>query len=118
MGVGSDPDAEGDPLSEAARYDARLPLGWTVRRTRKAILAVHPALKAAWGRHLGYHLMCKESLILIAVLEALMMRNFPALGLHDGLLVPQSKVEEVEAVMIEKAMEVAGGYIPVSTLRL
>ena len=58
--------------------------------------------------------MFKESVILIAVLDALMAGGIPALGLHDGLLVPQSKAEEVEAVMIEKAMEVAWGYIPVS----
>jgi hypothetical protein len=58
--------------------------------------------------------MFKESEILIAVLEALKERGIPALGLHDGLLVAQSKAKEAEAVMIEKAAEVAGGYIPVS----
>jgi hypothetical protein len=89
--------------SEAARCDARLPLGWSVRRTRKAILAMHPALKAAWGRHLGYSLMYKESEVLVAVLETLMERNIPALGLHDGLLVAQSKAEEASAVMMDKA---------------
>jgi hypothetical protein len=115
VGVGSDEDAKGDPSSEAASYEARLPQGWTVGKTRKAILAVHPALKAAWGRRLGYSLMYKESQILMAVMETLMARGIPALGLHDGLLVAQSMADEVTAVMIEKAVEVGGGYIPVSS---
>jgi hypothetical protein len=118
VGVGSDEDAKIDPSGEAASYEARLPRGWTVGKTKKAILAVHPALKPAWGRRLGYGLMYKESQILIAVLEALRTRNIPALGLHDGLLVGQSRAEEAEAVMIKKAVEVGGGYIPVNTMRL
>jgi hypothetical protein len=35
-----------------------------------------------------------------------------------GLFVAQSKGEEARAVMIEKAVEVGGGYIPVSSRRL
>jgi hypothetical protein len=118
VGVGSDEVAESDPSGEAASYEGRLPAGWTVGRTRKAILSVHPVLKAAWGRRLGYSLMYKESEILVAVLETLGTRNIPALGLHDGLLVAQGKAEEARAVMIEKAIEIGGGYIPVNTKRL
>ena len=62
--------------------------------------------------------MFKESQILMAVPETLRTRNIPALGLHDGLLVAQSKAEEARAVMIEKAVEVGGGYIPVNTMTL
>jgi hypothetical protein len=91
--------------------------GRASRVPRKAILAIHPALKDAWGRHLGYSLMFKENLILVAVLEALMKRGIQAMGLHDGLLVALSKAKEAEAVMIEKAEEIVGGYIPVSIER-
>jgi len=114
VGVGTDLDAESDPSNEAASYEGGLPAGWTVGKTKKAILAVHPALKAAWGRRMGYRLMYKESEVLIAVLETLRTRNIPALGLHDGLIVAQSKAKEAEAVMIEKAVEVGGGHIPVN----
>ena len=114
VGIGSDKDAEIDPLGEAASCDARLPKGWGVGKTRAAILAVHPALKGAWGRHLGYKLMHTESEILVAVLETLFARNITALGLHDGIFVAASKGDEAKAVMIDKAAEVAGGRIPVS----
>jgi hypothetical protein len=62
--------------------------------------------------------MHTESEILMAVLEALMARSIPALGLHDGLLVARSKADEARAVMIEKAVEVGGGCIPVSKRKL
>ena len=70
VGVGDDDDAT-DAHSEAASFQARLPKGLGVATTKKAILGVHPALKQAWGRSLGYRLMFMESDILIAVLQSL-----------------------------------------------
>src|SRR4029077_1075759 len=90
IGVGDDEDAATNPESLAASYDARLPKGWGVGRTKQAILTIHPALKGAWGRGLGYHLMFLESQILVDVLQDLTSRSIPALGLHDGLLVAMS----------------------------
>src|SRR5258706_6789929 len=84
VGVGDDAAAGADPTSVPASYEARLPEGWTVARTKQAILAQHPALKAVWGRRLGYHLMFVESEVLIAVLKELLSKSIPALGLHDG----------------------------------
>lgn len=87
LGVGNDDDARADPDGVAANFDARLPAGWGVGKTKQAILRVHPALKEAWGRGFGYRLMFIESQVLVAILHDLAARNIPALGLHDGLLV-------------------------------
>jgi hypothetical protein len=114
VGVGNDRDAESDPEGKAASFEARLPESWTVRKARAAILAVHPALKAAWGRHLGYKLMHMESEIQAAVLEALFAKNIQALGMHDGIFIAASNAEEARVVMIDKAVEIVGGHIPVN----
>ena len=114
VGVGSDADAEADPHSLAAQYERRLPAGWTVAVTRKAILKKHPALADAWGQSLGYHLMFVESRVLLAALHKLMAKNIPALGLHDGLMVQASKREEARRAMVEAAREITGAELPVS----
>ena len=41
VGVGNDDDAEAGPNGEAASFEARLPAGWGVARTKEAILLVH-----------------------------------------------------------------------------
>ncbi len=113
LGVGSDADAAAEPTSVAAKFDARLPDGWSVKRTKDAILRVHPQLKAAWGRRLGYTLMFRESEILIAVLQDLAAIGTPALGIHDGLIVPTSRATIAREIMERRAMELAGVPIPV-----
>ena len=114
VGVGDDDEVAADPCSAAARFDARLPKGWGVGKTRKAILHVHPTLKTAWGRSLGYQLMFQESQILIAVLKHLASLNVSALGLHDGLMVAVSNKEVAKKVMMEVAEGITGTPIPVS----
>ena len=109
IGVGSDAETGSVELP-----DRRLPEGWTVGRTKKAILGIHPRLRAAWGRGLGYRLMFVESEVLVAVMTALMARGIAALGLHDGVLVAQSKASEAEGVMREQAKLVTGLDLPVS----
>jgi hypothetical protein len=113
VGVGDDAAAKAG-TSPAADFDARLPQGWTVGRTKKAILAHQPVLQKAFGRGLGYRLMHHESEVLIAVLEELMGRGVVALGLHDGVLVAVSRAEEAKEVMEAKAVDVVGVAIPVS----
>jgi hypothetical protein len=71
VGVGDDRDADADVGSVAASFEARLPEGWGVARTKEAILKVHPVLKDAWGRQLGCRLMFRESEILIVALQGL-----------------------------------------------
>jgi hypothetical protein len=114
IGVGNDDDACADPNGVAASFEARLPAGWGVARTKEAIIRVHPALKNAWGRGLGYGLMFTESQVLVAILQDLAARNIPALGLHDGLLVGVSDREVAREVMRRAAKAVAGIELPVS----
>lgn len=115
MGVGvGDDEAARLPGSRAGEFEARLPEGWTVKRTRAAILNRHPDLKAAWGNQLGYDLMFTESRILIAVLLELLFRKIIALPMHDGLLVAASKAEVVAEVMKATAQEITGIDMPVA----
>ncbi len=113
QGVGDDKAALADPDGQAASYEARLPAGWTVNKTKAAILAKHPTLRAAWGRGLGYRLMNTESNILVDVLLDLMRKGVPALGLHDGLMVQSSYKEEARKVMVDTALKKVGVMIPV-----
>ena len=114
IGVGDDKEAEANPDGVAAAFDARLPAGWGVARTKQAILRVHPALKMAWGRGFGYRLMFIESQVLVAILQDLAARNIPALGLHDGLLVGVSDKEAAREAMRRAASAVTGIELPVS----
>lgn len=102
MGVAVDSD------THDSAFDARLPAGWTVGRTRKAILKRHPALAQVWGRGLGYQLMFDESRILLSALNGLMAENIPALGMHDGLLVQRSKKDIALTIMAQAARQIAG----------
>ena len=113
VGVGTDADAASDPTSSAAQFEARLPAGYGVKRTKEAILKAHPCLKDAWGRRLGYTLMFRESEILIAVLEDLAAIGTPALGIHDGLIVPASRATAARGIMERRAIEMTGVPIPV-----
>ena len=114
IGVGDDVEAAASPTSPAAAFEARLPAGWSVSTTKEAILRCHPALKNAWGRQLGYRLMFNESQILVAVLQDLFSRDITALGLHDGLLIPRSKVAVATEVMMMRGKEMTGLILPVS----
>ena len=58
--------------------------------------------------------MFMESRILIAVLNELMRRDIPALGLHDGLMVQRSRKQVAKAVMEEVAERLSGAFIPVA----
>lgn len=106
-------EADGD-LTEDGTAKSKLPKGWTVSKTKKAILSVHPALGRAWGRGLGYRLMWQESEILMAVLRELMERDIPALGLHDGLLVPVSRTDTALQAMRAASKQVVGVELPCS----
>lgn len=115
LGVGmGDDDAAVSSEAPAGDFEARLPEGWTVKRTKQGILERHPALAPVLGRGLGYALMNKESEVLLAVLNELMARGIVGLGLHDGVLVPSSRAEEAKDVMLTKATEIVGASIPVS----
>jgi len=115
LGVGKGDDAAANSGElPAAAYEARLPAGWTVRRTKDAILQHHPTLETVFGKGLGYRLMYQESEVLLAILDELRSRDIPALGLHDGLLVPQSRANEAEGLMGEVSKKVTGTPLPTS----
>jgi len=93
----------------------QLPAGWTVSRTRKAILKRHPALKSCFGTSLGYGLMRTESDILVSVLEEMRSRGIVGLGIHDGLLLPSSRAEEGKQIMETIGWEITGQRLPVAS---
>ncbi|WP_091437198.1 hypothetical protein [Ancylobacter rudongensis] len=99
---------------EDADASERLPAGWTVKRTKAAILSRHPALARSLGSGIGLKLMHIESEILVAVLVEMTEREIVGLGIHDGLLAPASKVDEVRMIMEDVAVAKVGTTIPVS----
>ena len=91
-------------------FEARLPTGCGVAKTKETILSVHAPLKEVWGRGYGYRPMLVESEVLLDILQDLAARRIPALGLHDGLLVAVSDKEAMRRV----AKAVTGIDLPVS----
>jgi hypothetical protein len=99
---------------EGGDASAILPAGWTVKRTKDAILRKHPALRPCLGVGLGLTLMHRESQILVRVLEEMKARRMVALGLHDGLLLPRSRAEEGRMMMEVVSREFTPAGIPVA----
>ncbi|CAA0110540.1 Uncharacterised protein [Starkeya nomas] len=106
------------PASLVEGYDdvessEALPTGWTVKRTKAAILARHPALAPCLGSGIGLKLMHTESEVLVAVLMEMAARGIVGLGIHDGLLAPASRMNEVARIMLAAGETIAGTTIPV-----
>ncbi|CCB63747.1 hypothetical protein [Hyphomicrobium sp. MC1] len=112
VGVGNDAN-DGDDGRTGNALQAHLPFGSTVALVKQAILSVHPALKSAWDRRLGYKLMFQESEIMMEVLSRLAARNIPALCLHDGLIVAAPAAQISSEVMSSIAREHTGYDFPV-----
>jgi hypothetical protein len=93
---------------------ALIPPGWTVKRMRTAILERHPAMASCLGTGMGLKLMNTESRILLAVLGEMRSRGIVGLGLHDGLMVPRSRAEEVKLIMEMMGMEVSSVRLPIT----
>ncbi|GEO99935.1 hypothetical protein GCM10007887_23180 [Methylobacterium haplocladii] len=105
-------------LASGTAEGAALPEGWTVARTRRAVLDRHPALAPCFGTGLGYSLMHTESMILVEVLNRLKAQGIVALGLHDGLLVPHAKAEAARTAMEEVGRKVTSMSLPVTVATL
>jgi hypothetical protein len=83
------------------------PTGTKLAAVRDPILAHHPILKAV-EKETGFSLTFLESEIIMDALLTLADTGIPALPMHDGLMVQQSKADTAEAVMGLASERVAG----------
>ncbi|SDR09328.1 hypothetical protein SAMN05519103_00712 [Rhizobiales bacterium GAS113] len=98
-----------------AGLKAGLPPKATMAKVRKAIVSRHPDLaEVLGGTGIGYSLMFQESEVLMECLKQLMKEGIVGLGLHDGLMVAQSKAARAKAIMEDASLKVTGAAIPVS----
>lgn len=91
-----------------------MPPGMTMPQARRSILARHPELAPCFGKGLGHQLMFTESTILMEVLMEMKARGIVGLGLHDGLMVPRSRVPDVVRIMGEVSQAITSVRIPVT----
>jgi hypothetical protein len=89
-----------------------LPDGWTIGRLRRAVIDLHPLIADSLEQDLSLEFMFTESRILLATLSDLMAHDVPALPIHDGIMVPQSKAD-----MALESMERASRTICGMTIR-
>ncbi len=97
-----------------SRLKVLLPDGWTASHLSQACVAHHPGIASLFGRDFGLDLMFTESRILTALLLKLSARGIPALPMHDGVMVPETKTVVVVAAMREVSREVVGVELPVT----
>ncbi|MCZ8377035.1 MAG: hypothetical protein O9342_16805 [Beijerinckiaceae bacterium] len=91
-----------------------LPPRMSGEQARSAILKAFPALESIFETGAGLRLMFSESQILIAALLDLVDQNVPALPMHDGLMVPISKVSVAARAMQDAAEKTVGFRLPIS----
>ncbi|WP_425088185.1 hypothetical protein [Stappia sp.] len=96
------------------RLKQMLPEGWTASRLRRALAAHHPHLVPFFEKDFGLDLMFTESRILLTAMRQLMEQDIPALPMHDGMMVPRSKVDSAVQAMRHASEKVTGFPIPVS----
>ncbi len=103
------------PLTKVPRdLKDELPPRISGRRVREAILAAHPALASVFETGRGLRLMFTESRILVAALLRLIDRRIPALPMHDGLMVAQSKASAAMDAMTAASVQIIGTRLPIS----
>lgn len=78
------------------------------------ILAAHPAIKDLFYCEIGHSIQYVESSIMMRLLLMLKAEGIVGLQVHDGLLVPQSKMERTKKLMEQIARELTQADIPVS----
>lgn len=103
------------PLARLPRdLEGMLPLGLSGAQVRTAILAAHPDLACVFEAGLGLRLMFVESRILVAALLTLADQGVPALPMHDGVMVAQSKADLAATAMQDAAEAVTGFRLPIT----
>lgn len=88
------------------------PTGTKLATVKAAIMKLHPIL-ADVEKETGFSLAFTESEIIMDALLTLADAGIPALPMHDGLMVPASKADKAEAVMVQAGERVAGVRLPV-----
>lgn len=84
-----------------------------------AISRRHPRLRSVLARRMvGYQMARLESDIMVDVLLRLRDRGIVGLPIHDGLLVPQSRIFETKATMDSVTQQRLGFKIPIKTTLL
>lgn len=102
------------PLTRVPRGTrGELPPDLSGPQLRGAILAGHPALAGIFETGIGLRLMFIESQILVAVLLALADKRIPAIPMHDGLMVAQSKAHQATTIMGDAAEAITGHRLPI-----
>lgn len=96
------------------RLKELLPEGWTARWLREAFANHHPHLVPYFEKDFGLDLMFIESRILLAAMRRLMEQDIPAVPMHDGMMVPRSKVDQAKTAMTKASSQVTGYVLPVA----
>jgi hypothetical protein len=75
----------------------------------------HHPVADRFGSFIGFELLRRESDILVDVLGTCLRRGITVLPIHDAVLCPSSKVEEVKTVMMITFQSATGAIASVST---
>jgi hypothetical protein len=70
-------------------------------RIVEAVKNHHPSLDSLWWTDIGHRIQRIESDIIIDCLLQCVDRDIVALQVHDALIVPESRADEVKAIMLE-----------------
>ena len=105
---------EGPRKSFPKRENVRFPKKVKIGDVIGAIREKHPMLGSVLSTGAGFHLMYRESEIMMRVLEKLRHQNIVGLPIFDGVIVKASKAEIAKAVMKEQFNKATGLEIQVS----
>ena len=99
----------------------RWPKGWSVRGVSAfdllhRLIDREPVLDKYFHTGIGYHLQFIESEIMAMLYQGMRFRGIPALGIHDAVLVPQSRTKAAREVM-EMVYHNRLGQVPAITER-
>lgn len=97
------------PKGENVRFSKKVKIGDVIGAIREK----HPMLKSVLSTGAGFHLMHRESEIMMHVLEKLRYQNTIGLPVFDGVIVKASKSKNGVAVMKEQFKKATGLEIQV-----
>ncbi|GJE46834.1 hypothetical protein [Methylobacterium soli] len=75
---------------------------------------LHPGIAPYFETGIGHHLQFLESQILVEVLMLARTRGIIALPIHDAVIIPSSRTEEVKEIMLSVSEKQTGLIVPVS----